>query len=125
MIDGVSYDRVLEVSKRKVGARQVLPDRARSPSAPGRELVDDPRLRVDALFWHAARYGGVAPVEREVDPHSLLDDHVVLRGPALCRPQPPRAEALRDQGPSHPPAQGDSLRYPPSPVATYRLPTVL
>ena len=29
MIDGVSYDRVLEVGKRKVGARQVLPDGAR------------------------------------------------------------------------------------------------
>src|SRR5215208_6660830 len=78
MIDGVSYDRVLEVSKRKIGARQVLPDRARFPSAPGRELVDDPRLRVGALFWHATRYGGVAPVEREVDPHPLLDDRVVL-----------------------------------------------
>src|SRR5215204_2911182 len=78
MIDGVSYDRVLEVGKRKVGARQVLPDRPCSTSAPGRELVNGPRLRVGARFWHAARYGGVSPVEREVDPHSLLDDHVVL-----------------------------------------------
>src|SRR5829696_6579643 len=78
MIDGVSYDGVLEVRERKVGAGQILPHRARPPRALGRELVDDPRLRVGARFGHAARYGSVAPVEREVDPHPLLDDRVVL-----------------------------------------------
>src|SRR5215212_2403653 len=78
MIDRVSYDRVLEVRERKVGAGQVLPDRAHPPCALGRKLVDDPRLRVGTRLWRATRYGGVASVEREVDPPSLLDDHVVL-----------------------------------------------
>src|SRR3569623_1820940 len=78
MPDGVSYDRVLEVRQRKVGAVQILSDRARSPRTLGRELVDDPRLRVVTRFWHAARYGRVTPVEREVQAHALLDDHVIL-----------------------------------------------
>src|SRR5215207_819369 len=78
MPDGVPYDRVLEVRQREVGVRQVLSNRARSPGALGRELVDDPRLRVVTRFRHAARYARVAPVEREVQPHALLDDHVVL-----------------------------------------------
>src|SRR5215213_8151231 len=78
VIDGVPYDGVLEVREREVGAGEVLPDRARVASAFGGELVDDPRLRVGALFGRAARDGRIAPVEREVYPHTPPDDHVVL-----------------------------------------------
>src|SRR5215208_2420155 len=51
---------------------------ASARSAPDRYSLTAPALRVRALFRHATRYGGVAPVEREVDPHPLLDDRVVL-----------------------------------------------
>src|SRR5215210_2378910 len=78
MIDRGSYDRVLEVRERKVGAREVLPDRPRPPRTLGRKLVDDPRLRAGAWFRSATRSGGVAPGEREVDPRPPRDDHVVL-----------------------------------------------
>ena len=78
VVDGISYDGVLEVRERKVSAREVFPDRARIPGAFGGELVDDPRLRVGALLGHPARDGRVASIEREVYPHPPPDDHVVL-----------------------------------------------